>query len=111
MLIDYNEIILQCCWYFSSRNRVTSNVATEKNLADKWCSVSYCTDPHMIRMTDRCCSCFLDKRVGIINITLQTLCYGYNFKLKKNVNISITYINIPQHDQSIYYIRAQKPSL
>ncbi|XP_021933648.1 uncharacterized protein LOC110836599 isoform X2 [Zootermopsis nevadensis] len=49
-------------WDLNAWNCVTSQVTTEKHLADKWCSVSYCTDPHMIRMTDRCCSYFLDKR-------------------------------------------------
>lgn len=53
-----------------SRIPVTSRVPTEQTLDDKWCSVSYCNDPQVIRVTDRCCSYVLDKRVCIISVTL-----------------------------------------
>ncbi|PNF15884.1 hypothetical protein B7P43_G08000 [Cryptotermes secundus] len=49
-------------WDINARKPVTSSVPTEQTLGDKWCSVSYCNDPQVIRVTDRCCSFILDKR-------------------------------------------------
>jgi hypothetical protein len=62
LLIDVNEVIYSVDIFFS-RKPVTSSVPTRQTLEDKWCSVSYCNDPQMIRVTDRCCSYVLDKRV------------------------------------------------
>jgi len=49
----------------------------------------------MIRMTDRCCSYFLDKRVGITKITLHTVCYRHIYEyitvFKNKVENNVTY--------------------